>query len=95
MTLDGHRFLVSFSDSTMSSEHDLAENERNVNVVQDHRASTIIPIVLFSYIGVLVRLGLAFLVDGRSPLSTALWSNLIGCIVMGFVVEQKLHIQHQ
>ena len=74
---------------------DLAEDESKVNVVQDHRASAIVPIILFSYIGVLVRLGLAFLVDSRSPLSVALWSNLIGCILMGFIVEQKLHIQHQ
>ncbi|CAF3917650.1 unnamed protein product, partial [Rotaria sp. Silwood2] len=61
-------------------------------VVQQHRLSSIMPIIIFSYIGVLIRLGLAFLGNNQSPLSAAFWPNFVGCLIMGFVVERKIHI---
>jgi len=64
-------------------------------VVQKHRISSILPIVIFSYIGVLIRLGLSFLGNDETPLSAAFWPNFVGCFIMGFFVEQKLHIQNQ
>ncbi|CAF3802166.1 unnamed protein product [Rotaria sordida] len=63
-------------------------------VVQQHRLSSIMPIIVFSYIGVLIRLGLAFLGNNQAPLCAAFWPNFVGCFIMGFVVEQKIHI-HQ
>ncbi|CAF1087305.1 unnamed protein product, partial [Rotaria sordida] len=63
-------------------------------VVQQHRLSSIMPIIVFSYIGVSIRLGLAFLGNNQAPLSAAFWPNFVGCFIMGFVVEQKIHI-HQ
>ncbi|CAF3363771.1 unnamed protein product [Rotaria sp. Silwood1] len=82
----------------MNTEMEI-ENLENVTVaetesvvVQQHRLSSIMPIILFSYIGVLIRLGLAFLGNDQAPLSAAFWPNFIGCFIMGFVVEQKIHI---
>ncbi|CAF3882516.1 unnamed protein product [Rotaria sordida] len=77
------------------------ENLENVTVAeiepavaQQHRLSSIMPIIIFSYIGVLIRLGLAFLGNNQAPLYAAFWPNFVGCFIMGFVVEQKIHI-HQ
>ncbi|CAF1373986.1 unnamed protein product [Rotaria sordida] len=77
------------------------ENLENVTVAetepavaQQHRLSSIMPIIIFSYTGVLIRLGLAFLGNNQAPLSAAFWPNFVGCFIMGFVVEQKIHI-HQ
>ncbi|CAF0805863.1 unnamed protein product [Adineta ricciae] len=72
----------------------VTENETEPVVVQQHRLSSIMPIVVFSYIGVLIRLGLAFLGNNQAPMNAAFWPNFVGCFIMGFVVEQKIHIQH-
>ncbi len=73
----------------------VTEQETEPVVVQTHRLSSIMPIIIFSYIGVLIRLGLAFLGNNQTPLSAAFWPNFVGCFIMGFVVEQKIHIQNQ
>ena len=73
----------------------ISEQETEPVVVKTHRLSSIMPIVIFSYIGVLTRIGLAFLGNNSAPLSSAFWPNFVGCLIMGFVVEQKLHIQNQ
>ena len=82
----------------METEVSVVENE-NLDQeeirIASHHLSSIIPIVLFSYIGVLIRLGLNLLGNDQSPLSATLWSNVIGCFVMGFVFEQKSHLQHE
>ncbi|CAF3328302.1 unnamed protein product [Rotaria sp. Silwood2] len=61
-------------------------------VVQHHRLSSTMSIIIFSYIGVLIRLGLAFLGNDKTPLCAAFWPSFVGCFLMGFVVEQKIHI---
>jgi fluoride ion exporter CrcB/FEX len=73
----------------------VTEQETEPVVVQKHRLSSIMPIIIFSYIGVLIRLGLAFLGNNQTPLNAAFWPNFVGCFIMGFVVEQKIHIQNQ
>jgi len=73
----------------------VTEAETEPVVVQTHRLSSIMPIVIFSYIGVLIRLGLAFLGNNQAPANAAFWPNFVGCFIMGFVVEQKIHIQNQ
>jgi len=73
----------------------VTEQETEPVVVQTHRLSSIMPIIIFSYIGVLIRLGLAFLGNNQTPLSAAFWPNFVGCFIMGFIVEQKIHIQNQ
>jgi hypothetical protein len=64
-------------------------------VATQHRLSSIMPIVIFSYIGVLIRLGLGFLGNNQAPLDAGFWPNFVGCFIMGFVVEQKIHIHNQ
>ncbi len=73
----------------------ITQQESEPVVVQTHRLSSIMPIIIFSYIGVLTRIGLAFLGTNSAPLGSAFWPNFVGCLIMGFVVEQKLHIQNQ
>ena len=73
----------------------LTEEQTEPVVVQHHRLSSVMPIIIFSYIGVLIRLGLAFLGNNQTPLCEAFWPNFVGCFIMGFIVEQKLHIQNQ
>jgi hypothetical protein len=73
----------------------VTEQETEPVVVQKHRLSSIMPIIIFSFIGVLIRLGLAFLGNNQTPLNAAFWPNFVGCFIMGFVVEQKIHIQNQ
>jgi len=63
-------------------------------VVRTHRLSSIMPIIVFSYLGVLIRLGLGFLGNTETPLNAAFWPNFIGSLFMGFIVEQKIHIQN-
>jgi len=84
-------------DVEMSSENleNVTTEETEPVVVKTHRLSSIMPIIIFSYFGVLTRLGLAFLGNNQTPLSAAFWPNFVGCFIMGFVVEQKLHIQNQ
>ncbi|CAF0972363.1 unnamed protein product [Rotaria magnacalcarata] len=76
-----------------SGTNNVVKTEPVVVVVQKHRLSSIMPIIVFSYIGVLIRVGLNFLGNIQAPLSAAFWSNFVGCFIMGFVVEQKVHIQ--
>ena len=64
-------------------------------VVKTHRLSSIMPIIIFSYIGVLIRLGLNFLGNAHVPINAAFWPNFVGCMIMGFIVEQKIHIHNQ
>lgn len=73
----------------------ITEQEREPVVVKTHRLSSVMPIIIFSYIGLLIRTGLAFLGNNNAPLNAAFWPNFIGCLIMGFIVEQKLHIQNQ
>lgn len=63
--------------------------------VKKHRISSIMPIVMFSYVGVLIRLNLNLLGTNHTPLVEAFWPNFVGCFIMGFIVEQKIHIQQQ
>lgn len=71
------------------------EGEAEVAAARHHRLSSVIPIVLFSYVGTLIRLGLSMLGNAYTPLAASFWSNFLGCMIMGFVVEQKMHLQHQ
>lgn len=64
-------------------------------VMKNHRLSSIMPIVVFSFLGTLIRLGLNFLGNNQTPLAAGFWPNFVGCFIMGFVVEQKIHIQTQ
>lgn len=73
----------------------ITEEETEPVVVKTHRLSSIMPIIIFSYIGVLIRLGLGFLGNNQTPLNAAFWPNFVGCFFMGFIVEQKIHIQNQ
>ncbi|UJR36624.1 hypothetical protein I4U23_029344 [Adineta vaga] len=72
----------------------VTEDETEPVVVQKHRLSSIMPIVIFSYIGVTIRLGLSFLGNNQTPLNAAFWTNFVGCFIMGFFVEQKMHIHN-
>ncbi|CAF1288485.1 unnamed protein product [Adineta steineri] len=72
----------------------ITDQQTEAVVEQTHRLSSIMPIVIMSYIGVLIRLGLAFLGNNQTPLNAAFWPNFVGCFIMGFIVEQKLHIKH-
>lgn len=83
------------TDTAPENLENVTEKETEVVVVQHHRLSSIMPIIIFSYIGVLIRLGLAFLGNNHTPLSAAFWPNFVGCFIMGFVVEQKIHIHNQ
>ena len=69
--------------------------ENQPTVVRKHHWSSIPPIILFSYVGVLIRLGLSFLANVTTPLDAAFWPNFIGCLIMGFIVQQKKYIHHQ
>lgn len=69
------------------------EEETQPIVVKPDHAGAIMPILLFSYAGAAARIGLGYLGSARAPLSTALWPNLVGCFIMGALVEQKLRIQ--
>ena len=78
------------------------ENSENTVVVeaqpvavQKHRLSFVMPIIILSYVGVSIRLSLAFLGNINTPLDAAFWPNLVGCFIMGFVIEQKIRINHQ
>ncbi len=82
-------------DMTPENLENITEQETEPVVVKTHRLSSIMPIVIFSYFGVLIRIGLAFLGNNNAPLNSAFWPNFIGCLFMGFIVEQKLHIQNQ
>jgi fluoride ion exporter CrcB/FEX len=82
-------------EMTPENLQNITTEETEPVVVQTHRLSSIMPIVILSYIGVLIRIGLAFLGNNQTPLSAAFWPNFVGCFIMGFVVEQKLHIQTQ
>jgi hypothetical protein len=82
-------------EMTPETLENVTEQETEPVVVQPHRISSIMPIIIFSYIGALIRLGLALLGNNQTPLSAAFWPNFVGCFIMGFVVEQKLHIQNQ
>ena len=77
-----------------NSENTIVEETEPV-VIQKHRLSSIVPIIILSYVGVSIRLGLAFLGNINTPLDAAFWPNLVGCFIMGFVIEQKIRINHQ
>lgn len=82
-------------EMTSETLENITVQETEPVVVQKHRLSSIMPIVIFSYIGVLIRIGLAFLGNSQTPLNAAFWPNFVGCFIMGFIVEQKIHIQKQ
>jgi Na+/glutamate symporter len=81
------------TSETQENLENVTEEETEQVVVQHHRLGAVMPIILFSYIGVLIRLGLAFLGNSQTPLNAAFWPNFVGCLIIGFVVEQKIHIQ--
>lgn len=66
-----------------------------VTVVKNDRLNAIMAIVVFSFLGVLIRLGLSFLGNSQTPLAAGFWPNFLGCLIMGFLIEQKLVIQTQ
>jgi hypothetical protein len=81
---------------TMDIVATVSDVDNNVpSVIQQPCSSSIVSIILFSYVGTFVRLGLAKLGNVRTPLSASLWSNVLGCFIMGFIVEQKHHLQHE
>lgn len=59
------------------------------------RLNTIVPIILFSYLGTAIRLAFNQLGDRQYPLTACFWSNMFGCFIMGMIIEQKAHIQEQ
>ena len=82
----------------MNSENNVetTDNEENVKpAIRNPRLNAVIPIILFSYLGVSVRLALSLLGNTRSPLNASLWPNVLGCFIMGLVVEQKTQLQQQ
>ena len=73
----------------------VTEEEAEGTVAQPHRLRSVIPIILFSYVGTLIRLSLSLLGNSHAPLAASFWSNFVGCLIMGFVVEQKIQLQQQ
>ena len=82
-------------EAPVANLDNVPEEEAEVTVAQHHRLSSVIPIILFSYVGTLIRLGLSMLGNAHTPLAASFWSNFLGCMIMGFIVEQKMHLQHQ
>lgn len=79
------------SENTLTLE----KTETVVVVVKTNRFDAVMPIIVFSFLGVLIRLGLNFLGNSQTPLAAGFWSNFIGCLIMGFLVEQKVFLQTQ